>query len=103
MIETIERILSGFRPCFRRKAAFRWFVLVVFGFLIRWDTHGVSSLVRAFLLEPTCYPSLLHFFRASSWELDSIVAAWIGCVNEHCAPACIQGFVVLIGDGVPRL
>ena len=46
MISEISRILSHFRPCFTRTAAFKWFVIVVFGFIVRIDLCGVNSFVR---------------------------------------------------------
>ena len=44
MINEIGRILVKFRPCFSRKAAFNWFVIV--GFIVRLDHYGVNSFVR---------------------------------------------------------
>ena len=37
MINEISRILVKFRPCFSRKAAFSWFVVVIVGFIVRLD------------------------------------------------------------------
>jgi hypothetical protein len=45
MINEISRILEQFRSCFSRSAAFNWFVVVIFGFMVRLDHHGVSSFV----------------------------------------------------------
>jgi len=46
MISEISRILLKFRGCFSRQAAFDWFVIVIFGFIVRIDHYGVSSFVR---------------------------------------------------------
>jgi hypothetical protein len=46
MINEISTILSMFRECFSRKAAFHWFVIVIMGFILRLDHHGVSSIIR---------------------------------------------------------
>ena len=73
MINEISRILAGFRPCFTRKAAFYWFVTVVFGFIVRIDHCGASSFVRWLGIKPTLYTALLSFFRASSWQLHDIL------------------------------
>ena len=72
MINEISRILEQFRPCFSRRAAFEWFVIVIFGFMIRLDHYGVSSFVRWLCIDPQLYTSLLWFFRASSWELRNV-------------------------------
>jgi len=66
MINEISRILELFRSCFTRSAAFNWFVVVIFGFMVRLDHHGVSSFVRWLCIKPRLYTSLLSFFRSSS-------------------------------------
>ena len=59
MIAEISHILSRFRDCFSRAAAFNWFVIVIMGFILRLDHHGVSSMIRWFdLIKPSlrgCY------------------------------------------------
>jgi hypothetical protein len=70
MINEISRILLKFRACFSRQAAFGWFVIVIFGFIVRIDHYGVSSFVRWLGIKPSLYTSLLSFFRASSWQLN---------------------------------
>ncbi len=50
-------------------------------------------------LSPGCYLSLIHFFRASSWSLDTIRSHWFSAVKEY-SPLCKEGnFHVLVGDG----
>jgi len=69
MISHISCILAAFRPCFSRKAAFHWFVVVVFGFIVRLDQCGVSSFVRWLGIDPKLYTALVSHFRAKSWHL----------------------------------
>lgn len=72
MLDFMNKILSCFESCFSRKAAFRWFVIITVGLMLRSDKLGVTSVIRDLALKPDCYLSMLHFFRASSWSLEGI-------------------------------
>jgi hypothetical protein len=100
MISEISRILASFRPCFTRTAAFKWFVVVVFGFIVRIDLCGVSSFVRWLGIEPTLYTAMLSFFRASSWQLQTILQRWWQIVLERCPLPKIDDRLLLAGDGI---
>ncbi len=102
MLNFIENILCCFESCFSRKAAFRWFVTITIGLMLRSDKPGVTSVIRDLALRPECYDSMLHFFRASSWSLDDIRKHWFSAVREY-APLYREGnFHVLVGDGVKQ-
>lgn len=102
MINYIDKVLCYFESCFSRKAAFRWFVTITVGLMLRSDKLGVTSVIRDLALCPDCYLSMLHFFRASSWSLDEIRLRWFSCVREY-APLYQEGdFHVLVGDGVKQ-
>ena len=102
MLNFIDKILCQFESCFSRKASFRWFVTISIGFMLRSDKLGVTSVLRDLALSPACYPSLIHFFRASSWALDSIRLRWF-CVVKNDFPLYNEGnFHVLVGDGVKQ-
>lgn len=62
MFDFIDKILSPFESCFSRKAAFRWFVILTVGLMLRSDKLGVTSVIRDLALKPDCYLSMLHFF-----------------------------------------
>ena len=100
MIKEISRILESFRPCFTRTAAFNWFCTVVFGFIVRIDLCGASSFVRWLGLKPELYTAMLSFFRASSWQLSSILKQWWHIVLERCSLPEIDGRLMLAGDGI---
>ena len=100
MINEINRILIQFRPCFSRKAAFDWFVVVIFGFMVRLDHHGVSSFVRWLCIKPWLYTTLLSFFRASSWQLKTIMHRWWQIVLSSCPLIKVDGRLLLAGDGI---
>ncbi len=102
MLNFIDKFLCYFESCFSRKASFRWFVTITIGIMLRSDHLGVTSVIRDLALHPDCYLSLLHFFRASSWSLDTIRSRWFSAVKEY-SPLYREGnFHVLVGDGVKQ-
>ena len=102
MLKFISEILLSFSPCFSRTAAFEWFVIVVTGFMVRSDSLGVTSVIRDLALNPMLYPSLIHFFHASSWEWDTVFYHWVQTVADYAPLYRISGRAVLIGDGTKR-
>ena len=102
MLNFIDKVLCHFESCFSRKASFRWFVTITIGFMLRTDKLGVTSIIRDLALPHDCYLSLIHFFRASSWSLDTIRRCWFSAVKEY-SPLYKEGaFHVLVGDGVKQ-
>ena len=102
MLKFIEKVLCHFEPCFSRKGAFHWFVVIIIGLIVRTDHLGVTSVVRDLALAPGCYDSILHFFRASSWSLKEIRRSWFSAVRKY-APLYREGNAhVLVGDGVKQ-
>lgn len=93
MISEISDILARFERCFTRRAAFSWFVVIIFGLLVRLDQHGIASLTRWLGLEPRLYLSCLNFFRTSSWTLADLQLCWSKIVKE-------QFPMITIGDGI---
>ncbi|MBU4010546.1 MAG: hypothetical protein KJ882_07245 [Proteobacteria bacterium] len=100
MIREISRILVCFRPCFARTAAFNWFVTVLFGFMVRIDLCGASSFVRWLGIKPDLYTAMLSFFRASSWQLETIWQRWWHIVLENCPLPEIDHRLLLACDGI---
>ena len=100
MIEKIETIIFQFQGCFSNKLAFNWFVIVIAGFIIRFDHHGVSSIIRWLFLDPTHYNCLRHFFRANSWDVEKLTAKWTSLVLKYYPLPKFNDRVLLIGDGI---
>jgi hypothetical protein len=98
MVEELKRFLVFVRPAFSRQATYRWFLVVFVGFLLRTDTFGVSSIVRALMLDPTCYPSLLHFFHSSAWTVEGVMALWWTWLQSRDVAYRVNGRLVLLGD-----
>ena len=102
MLNFIDKVLCQFESCFSRKASFRWFVTIIIGFMLRSDKLGLTSVIRDLALSPHCYLSMIHFFRASSWSLDSIRLRWFSVVRDDFPLYKEGSFHVLVGDGVKQ-
>ena len=74
MLNFMNKILSCFESCFSRKAAFRWFVIITVGLMLRSDKLGVTSVIRDLALKPDCYISILHFFLVSGGDTAVLVS-----------------------------
>ena len=61
MLKILDNILFKFHSVFTYEATFNWFVIVVIGFMIRFDHMGVSSFIRWLYLDPKHYDALLLF------------------------------------------
>lgn len=100
MINEVEKIVTRFRACFSREAAFHWFVIVMVGMMVRVDHHGVTALIRWLVLDPTHYHALLWFFRAESWRVEAVRDQWGQVVKETFPLVRVAGRAVLLGDGI---
>jgi len=102
MLKFVNEILSAFRSCFSRTAAFEWFVVVVVGLMMRSDHLGITSIIRDLALHPRCYESMIHFFRSSAWSPESLRLVWQEVVRRTAPLLRVRGRVVLVGDGVKQ-
>jgi hypothetical protein len=100
MIGQLCLLLMTFREAFTREATFQWFVVAVFGFIVRLDHHGVSSSIRWLRLLPGSYETFLAFFRACATRMEAILAHWLTLVSEQGAVRTRNGAYVLIADGI---
>lgn len=100
MFAHLDPILQDLRPCFSRQAAFEWFVIVIMGFLIRCDHTGLTSIVRWLFLTPESYELILHFFRATSWQLEPLLSKWVQVAFKRYPRITIAGRSLLLGDGI---
>lgn len=98
MIHHLEQLLHALRPAFSRKATFLWFLIALAGFVMRTDTYGVSSIVRAFCLTPGCYPCLLHFFHSSAWNLPTFLHYWWLWIIRQKVACIVRDRIVFTGD-----
>ncbi|MDA8337423.1 MAG: hypothetical protein M0Z41_20965 [Peptococcaceae bacterium] len=100
MLSEISDILGNFRNCFSRTASFNNFVMIVFGLIIRYDFHGVTSFIRCLGVCPDYYESVLALFRSRSFQLESITRCWIRIVAKFSNLPVINGCLLVIQDGV---
>lgn len=97
-IEKLSGTVDAFRPCFRRKDVWKWFVIILAGFMVRQDTLGVTSMVRWLDLAPVSYTSLLHFLRSNAWDLGEVLKRWRHQCRAMLPLVCIEGRFILAGD-----
>jgi len=100
MLSEISLILLMFQECFSRTAAFQWFVVVILGFMLRLDQHGVSSMIRWLGLRSSLYTAMLAFFRASSWKLPAIQRRWCEIALSCCPLLTVDHRYLIAGDGI---
>ena len=100
MIGQLGIVLMTFKETFPRAATFRWFVVAVFGFIIRLDHHGVSSSIRWLGVRSDLYETFLAFFRSGAVKLDKVMRHWQVLVTNRYAVRTQSGALVLLGDGI---
>ncbi|MCP4161319.1 MAG: transposase, partial [Deltaproteobacteria bacterium] len=100
MLRILDNILSRFHSVFTYDAAFNWFVIVIIGFIVRFDHMGISSFIRWLYLDPVHYDALLLFFRTSSWTLNSLLIQWISMTITLFPVIEFNSRLLLIGDGI---
>ena len=94
-------LVCELRPACARTRTFLWMVACLVGMTIRTDLMGVTSLVRALGLLPTCYARLLDFFHRPALDLDKLTRAWRDLVfGVHPGILRVNGKPVLVGDGI---
>jgi hypothetical protein len=98
MFKELNAFLAFMRPAFSRRATYHWFVIVFVGFLVRSDTFGVSSIVRALMLTPQSYTCLLHFFHSTAWNVNGLMAAWWKWLLLWDVACRFGDRLVLVGD-----
>jgi hypothetical protein len=98
MFQLINSILHQFRNCFKREKTWRWFVVLVIGFMLRSDHRGITSIVSSLRLKPGLYHTILHFFRSIAYTTKGLYAKWIKVAIKHGGIERIGGRVVVLGD-----
>ncbi|WP_243156085.1 hypothetical protein [Clostridium sp. C2-6-12] len=82
------------------QASFNWFVIIIIGLMLRSDSFGLTSIIRDLNLSHSSYATLIHFFHASSWTLETIANKWIQVVKSFALIYKEDGITILVGDGV---
>jgi len=67
---------------------------------VRVDLSGVTSMVRALGLIPSCYDRILDFFHSPALDLCRLTRLWRGLVLRQDGIMRFGGRPVLVGDGI---
>lgn len=102
MFPLLENYLKEFRSCFTREATFKWFVIIVIGFMQQSDHLGITSVIRDLCLDGNVYECMRNFFYSAGWSLESVRARWYTLANVSGLVYRVQGRAVLAGDGVKQ-
>jgi len=94
-------LVRELRPACSRARTFLWMAVCLAGMATRKDLLGVTSIVRALGLKPTCYDRLLDFFHSPALNLERLTIAWCALVFRN-SPGILRvnGRAVLVGDGI---
>ena len=94
-------LVCDLRSACARTRTFLWMALCLAGMTTRKELRGVTSIVRALGLHPSCYDRLLDFFHSSALDLNKLTSAWCTLVFRfHPAILRVNGMPVLAGDGI---
>ena len=88
------------RGAFSRQTTFFWVIIACAGMTIRTDRIGVTSIVRALGLTSASYLGLLRAFHSDAINLDKLLELWVELCLRIFKPACVDGFMLIIGDGI---
>jgi hypothetical protein len=100
LVREVDMWLSELRAVFRRQAAFGWFVLSIWAFLLHFDGSGLSSLIRYFGLASSEYYNLLHFFHSSAFSVQELCVQWAKLLWRKAPVLLLEGQPVYVVDGL---
>jgi len=68
---------------------------------VRIDLLGITSIVRAFGLQESCYDRILDFFHGSGLNLEKLTTIWTRTVLKIFPKVLrVNGRLLLVGDGI---
>ena len=101
--EYVDNILKEFRSCFSREDTFKWFIIVVVGFMLRSDHLGVTSIMRELELgSNSLYTCILHFFHSTAWTLPMLQEKWLEIIQRSGTLYLEFEKPIIIGDGIKK-
>jgi hypothetical protein len=100
LVREVDMWLCELRAVFRRQAAFGWFVLSIWAFLLHFDGSGLSSLIRYFGLASSEYYNLLHFFHSSAFHVQELCVQWAKVLGLKAPVLLLEGQPVYVADGL---
>ncbi len=98
MLHFLQQKLFAFKKCFSHDATYKWFVIVIVGFISRTDHFGVTSIIRGLMLSPKCYEKILNFFHSTAWDLENVLQTWWKIVLKSKTVDKVNGKIILLAD-----
>jgi len=98
MFQLIKEIITSFRKCFKREKCWKWFAILIIGFMTRSEHRGITSILAILRLKPHLYHNILHFFRSSAYTTGVIFKKWIEIVMKHGNIQRVANRIILLGD-----
>jgi len=94
-------LVKFLRTAFSRQKTFLWFIAILIGFTIKFDSNGVTSLARGIGLAPCYYTCMLHWFRSTAIDFEKIMRLWVKLVVLKFNTAVrLNGKLIILGDGI---
>jgi hypothetical protein len=94
------KAFSSLRQAFSRQRTYLWAFAACAGMASREDRLGVTSIVRVLGFGDAGYHALLRMFHSSGINLDKLLELWILLCLKIFTPACVDGYMVIVGDGI---
>jgi hypothetical protein len=98
MFQLINDIIQEFRWCFKRVETWKWFVVLLVGFMVRTSHRGVTAIISSLRLEPGVYHTLLNYFRSNGYSLLELYSKWIEVVSRYSNNVYISERKLMVGD-----
>jgi hypothetical protein len=94
-------LVRELKPACSRNRTFLWLAVSLAGICTRSDLAGVTSIVRALGLKPSCHNRLLDFFHSHGIDADRLAQLWTQLVLRFFTTAVwINNRLVLLCDGI---
>jgi len=94
-------LVNQLKPACARQRTFFWLMTILIGFIIKFDSVGVTSIARGVGLLPGYYTCLLNLFNSTAIDLEMLKSLWINLIFNHFSGLVkINGRCLIIGDGI---
>lgn len=99
MLGELERFMTFMRSAFSRTAAYQWFVVAFVGLTMRGDIlGGITSIIRALMLDGKYFNHIRRFFHSSAWSAERLVTVWWRWLTDKKISYRVNGRMVFVAD-----
>ena len=102
MWDWLNKTMESSRNCFKKEASYKWFVVLVIGYMIGQEHKGITSIVRELCLNPRHYDTMVHVFRSKAWNMELLGKWWIETAMKSGLLFREGDMPILVGDGVKQ-